>query len=304
MKDLKLTVVILTYNEELHIERAIRSISSISETCYVVDSGSSDKTIFLAKKAGAKILTHAFVNQAEQFNWALEQLPSDTVWVFRLDADEVLSPELEQSLCERLPTLGTEVAGGTVLRRIAFLGEPIRWGGLFPFPVLRLLRFRHGRSENRWMDEHIVVDGETIQLDGEILDNNLKSLSWWIDKHNNYASREAVELLNVEFDFLKRGHAAFELSSKSNFRRWLKTNIYGALPTGFRAFAYFLYRYFFRFGFLDGKKGRAFHFLQGFWYRYLVDLKVEEVKHYMNANGTDAAAAIRDVLKIDVQPKL
>jgi len=296
---MSLTVVILTRDEALHIARAIASVQEVADRIVVVDSGSTDATAEIARGLGAEVLFHPFVTQAKQFNWALEQLPADTSWVFRLDADEVISPQLARSLAQRLPTLGPEVAGASVPRRIAFLGRPIRWGGMFPVRITRLLRYGHGRSEDRWMDEHILLNGSEMPLDGELLDDSLKPLSWWIDKHNNYASREVVEILDVEYSFLGR-----EIGSRPNgqagLKRWLKEKVYAQLPGGVRALAYFIYRYFFRLGFLDGKEGTAFHVLQGLWYRYLVDAKLYEVRLYMQRNNVDAVRAIRDVLGIDV----
>jgi len=223
-----------------------------------------------------------FVTQAKQFNWALTQLPSDTDWVFRLDADEVVSPALAKSLATLLPQLDSQVAGVLVARRMTFLGQPIRYGGLFPVQVLRVFRFGRGHSEDRWMDEHIFVDGAVVKLHGEVTDDNLNTLTWWTDKHNKYASREAVEILNREFRFIQRkSNESMKGGLQSSFKRWIKEQIYSRLPAGFRAFAYFIYRYIIRFGFLDGKVGTAFHFLQGLWYRYLVDAKVAEVRRYM-----------------------
>ena len=195
---MSVTVVILTVNEARHIERALRSVAAIADVTFVVDSGSTDRTVEIARAMGAEVLTHLFVNQAQQFNWALDQLPADTDWVLRLDADEVVSSELAGEITARLPALPEEVAGLTLPRRIAFLGRPIRYGGVFPAHVLRLFRFGRGRSEDRWMDEHIAVEGRVEALEGELLDDNLNPLGWWIDKHNHYASREALEVLLAE----------------------------------------------------------------------------------------------------------
>jgi hypothetical protein len=83
-------------------------------------------------------------------------------------------------------------------------------------------------------------------------------------------------------------------------KRWLKEKVYVRLPGGFRAFAYFFYRYALRLGFLDGKEGTAFHFLQGFWYRYLVDAKVAEVKRYIEVHNCSVTMGIKQVLGIKV----
>lgn len=294
-----LTTVILTFNEERHIARAIGSVADVTDRFVVVDSGSTDRTVEIARDLGAQVLFHPFVTQARQFNWALNQLPQDTSWVFRLDADEVVSPELAHSLAAFVGQ-ASKVAGAEVQRRIAFLGRPIRWGGLFPVPIVRVLRFGKGRSEDRWMDEHIVLDGPVATLDGELLDDNLNSLTWWTAKHNSYASREVVELLNLEHGFFHRDTAGALGDAQAVRKRWLKEKLYARLPGGLRAFAYFAFRYLLRGGFRDGREGLAFHVLQGFWYRFLVDAKLSEVRSYMARHSCSAPEAIQAVLEIDV----
>ena len=295
-----LTTVILTFNEERHIARAIGAVAAVSDRVVVVDSGSTDGTVDIATTLGAQVLVHPFVTQARQFNWALSQLPADTDWVFRLDADEVVSPALAQSLAAFVAQDGAGAAGAEVLRRIAFLGRPIRWGGLFPVPIVRVLRFGKGRSEDRWMDEHILLDGPVAALKGELLDDNLNSLTWWTAQHNAYASREVVELLDLEHGFLQRGTANTLGGGQAGLKRWLKEKVYSRLPGGLRALVYFLYRYLLRAGFLDGREGFAFHVLQGFWYRFLVDTKLSEVRAYMARQSCSAPDAIEAVLGIDV----
>lgn len=295
-----LTTVILTKDESRHIARAINSVSDITDHILVVDSGSSDDTVEIAAGLGARVISNPWRNYATQFNHALENLPDGTAWVLRLDADEVISPELAEEIAEGIAKLGDETAGVYVSRRISFLGRPIRWGGIFPIRVLRLFRAGQGRCEHRWMDEHILVDGSTVGFNGEIMDDNLNSLSWWTDKHNSYASREAVDILNLQYGFIAHETIADLYGGKqAGVKRWLKEKVYARLPRGARAFVYFLYRYVIRLGFLDGPEGTAFHILQGFWYRYLVDMKLHEVRLYMTRNHVDVVTAIRDVLGID-----
>ena len=149
------------------------------------------------------------------------------------------------------------------------------------------------------MDEHIVVEGPTISLAGELVDDNLRPLGWWTDKHNRYASLEAVEILNLEFGFLDRGADPPGMPARSaGTRRWIKESVYSRCPGGWRAFAYFVYRYVLRLGFLDGRAGASFHFLQGFWYRFLVDAKVNEVKLHMRVHHVDVREAIHRVLGV------
>ncbi|MCF7779647.1 glycosyltransferase [Sulfitobacter sp. M220] len=296
-----LTVVILTKNEGRHIERALESVAQVASNCYVVDSGSTDGTVEIAQSKGAIVLHNPWVNYASQFNWALAQLPKDTDWVFRLDADEVITLELEEEIRGKLPVVPPHICGIFVSRRIHFLGCPIRWGGVFPVQVLRIFRHGYAHCENRWMDEHIVSQGGSIKISGEIIDDNHNSLTWWTDKHNSYASREVVDILNQEYNFTPiETIASLRGGQQASIKRWIKEKVYSRLPCGFRALMYFLYRYIFRLGFLDGRAGTDFHFLQGFWYRYLVDAKLREVKVHMKSSGVDVTDAISAVLGIEV----
>ncbi|MER8548326.1 glycosyltransferase family 2 protein [Mesorhizobium sp. M1169] len=295
-----LTVIILTRDEERHIARAISSVIGLATKIFVVDSGSTDRTVSIAKSLGAEVRENQWRNYATQFNWALDQLPLGTGWVMRLDADEIIMPDLAHEIKVRLRTLGADIVGVNVGRRMTFLGQPIRYGGLFPIRVLRIFRHGAGRCEDRWMDEHIKVKGEVEEFHGEILDDNRNSLTWWTDKHNSYASREVVDLLNLEYGFAVHDTVAGLNGGQAGIKRWFKEKVYARLPGGGRALLYFLYRYLFRFGVLDGRCGLAFHLLQGFWYRFLVDMKLLEVRRYMDREKVDAPTAIRAVLDIIV----
>lgn len=295
-----LTAIILTRDEERHIARAIASLGGLAEHVFVVDSGSTDRTVEIARGLGAEVVAHRFENYARQFNWALDHLPWKDGWVLRLDADEIVSPELRAEIAAMLPQLAPEIDGVVVGRRMCFLGRTIRHGGLFPIRVLRLFRAGRGRCEDRWMDEHTVVAGATVDLRGEIIDDNLNSLTWWTAKHNAYASREVVDLLSLETGHLPRDSSAALGGGQAGVKRWLKERVYTRLPGGLRAAAYFFYRYLLRAGFLDGREGLAFHVLQGFWYRFLVDAKLAEVRRAMLRDGLSAEEAVRRLLGIDL----
>ncbi|HMN13903.1 MAG TPA: glycosyltransferase family 2 protein [Bellilinea sp.] len=284
----------LAFNEELHLARCIDSVKDIADEIVVADCFSTDATLEIARARGARIIRNEWVSHATQFNWALEQLGADTDWVLRIDADEYLTPQLRDEIRARLPGLPKEVEGVHLDRRMTFQGRLIRQGGVFPVKVLRLFRHGRGRCENRWMDDHIKVAGTTVDFAGELIDDNLNTLTWWTNKHNQYASREAVDLLNLEYRFMPHDSvASLRDGGQAGAKRWLKEAVYARLPPGLRAFAYFFYRYVLRLGFLDGQAGTAFHFLQGFWYRYLVDAKVAEVKRRMAETGEGPVAAIR-----------
>lgn len=125
------------------------------------------------------------------------------------------------------------------------------------------------------MDEHIAVSGKVENLEHPFFDDNLNGLTWWTQKHNGYATREAIDLLMTEYGLVDEAVANTGAHSMAVRRKKLK---YCRLPLFWRAFAFFVYRYIFRLGFLDGKEGFLWHFLQGFWYRSLADAKVFEMK--------------------------
>ena len=247
-----------------------------AECIFVVDSGSTDKTIDIASSFTDQVIYHPFTNQAEQFNWALDNLPIETEWVFRLDADEFLTPDLIEEIRTVLPRTPGNVTGLIMKRRVYFKGRWIKHGGYYPIWLLRLFRYGKAQSEQLEMDEHIVLlEGETQRLKNDFVDNNHKDLTFWTLKHENYAAREARSLLKLVGDENK-GDLGGEQSMR---KRWLKGNVYARSPLFLRALLYFLFRYFVLLGFLDGVEGLIFHTLQGFWYRFYVDAKIWEIQH-------------------------
>lgn len=292
----QLTAIILTHNEAQHIGRAIASVQQCATRVLVVDSGSVDDTVALARSAGAEVLHHPWINYATQFNWALDQIAGKAGWILRLDADEVVTPQLAKQIMTGLP----DVCGVYVQRRMCFQGQSVRHGGVFPIKVLRLFRNGAGRCETRWMDEHILVDGPVAYIDGDIIDDNHKPLDWWVAKHNHYASREVVDILNRQYHLLPDENVGRMGLGQTARKRWIKDMVYARLPVGLRAGAYFFYRYILRLGFLDGPRARSFHVLQGFWYRYLVDAKLAETRRYMAQNKASPQDAISAVLDIDI----
>ena len=252
-----LTVIILTYNEEKHIQRCIQNIKLLTENIFVVDSNSNDNTVKMSKTLGAKIFNNKWeYNHAKQFNWALNNLPIETEWVLRLDADEYLLPELIEEIKKKLSLLGNNVNGIIFKRQHIFLNKWMK-RGIYPVKLIRLFRYKKAICEQRWMDEHItLIEGDAIEFGNDFVDHNLNNLTWWINKHNGYATREAFDLLNIKNNNVKSGLNVKQSSNK----RWIKENIYSRLPLFIRPFFYFIYRYFFRLGFLDGVQGLIWTF--------------------------------------------
>ncbi len=300
---MKVTAIILTYNEEVHLERCIQSILPLTTEILVVDSYSTDRTVEIAKKYKAKVIQKVWQNNHSlQFNWAQTQLEhSKTEWVLRIDADEILTKDLINKIKLQLSTIDPDINGVLFYRKIVFQGKSINFGGVGRNLVSRLFRYGHGISESRWMDEHIKIDGKCKTISAAIIDDNLNSVSWWIDKHNNYSSREAVDLLNLKYHFADLNSVSdAPARSVISKKRWVKEKIYSKLPLGLRALGYFLYRYIVLGGFMDGVIGSQFHFLQAFWYRYLVDIKYAEVERYINKHKVSPEHAINKVLGIKI----
>lgn len=276
-----LAVVLLTYNEEIHIERALNSIKSIASEIYVVDSGSTDRTVELVEKHGAQVFYNKFVNQAKQFQWALDNLPIKSRWIMRLDADEIIEEDLQQEIQEKLYLLPENIVGVNLKRKHIFMDRWIKHGGRFPLVLLRIWRTGHGRIEDRWMDEHMVISGgETVTFNGGFADHNLNDLTFFTDKHNKYATREAIDVLNQKLNLFPRDESlnTESASFQASIKRIAKEKVYNKIPFTLAALAYFLYRYIFQLGFLDGRSGLVYHFLQGYWYRFLVGAKIMELE--------------------------
>jgi glycosyltransferase involved in cell wall biosynthesis len=297
---LDLSVVILSYNEEIHIQRCIESVSGIAQKVYLVDSFSTDRTIELASGQGAEIYQNKWENNhSKQFNWALDQLPIRTKWVLRLDSDEYLTPELVEELKVKLPGLDQSITGVVLPLRRVFLNRTIK-RGTGTVKLLRIFQYGKGRCEQRWMDEHIQLsEGETIEFTNEFADHNLNNLVWWTTKHRGYAIREAIDLLDMELCLLEKENSNHRLSTHAAAKRWKKIR-YARQHLFWRSFFYFFYRYFIRLGFTEGKEGFLWHFLQGCWYRTLVDAMIFEIK---DACGTDRQK-IRDYIRVNYSIEL
>ena len=285
-----ITAVILTYNEEKHLERCLLSVSKICTDIVIVDSFSNDNTESIAAKFKVRFYQNKWINYASQFNWAIENTEIDTEWVIRVDADEYIDEKLQKNLLQ-LNDFKKEVIGVRIKRMMCFFEEPLKKGGMYPIWHLKIWRNKTAICEQRWMDERMVsvVDGEIASLDGNLIDNNLNNITWWTQKHNNYATREAIDVLDKIFNFTNNKLAKSSLFGTSEERRrWLKMR-YLKMPLFVRPFLFFFIRYVLQGGFLEGKRGFIWSILQCFWYRFLVDVKIYEV--YKNA-GKDKEAII------------
>lgn len=278
-----LTIIILTKNEEQNLKKCIDSFHGVAKRIVVVDSFSTDNTVVLAKSMGADVYEHKFENHAAQFNWALDNIDISTEWVAKVDADEEFTLELTQEIDEKLDNLSENVNGIILRRRVYFMGRWLKHGGKYPELLLRIFRVGHGMSEMKMMDEHLIVtDGNVVMFNHDFSDNNQKSLEWWIEKHNWYSNKEVLDQ-QMNAENMKRSCADDSMentttSIQAKIKRYIKNYGYYSLPMFFRTHLYYIYRYYIRLGFLDGKEGKIYTFLQAYWYRYLVDAKLYECR--------------------------
>lgn len=268
---LSLIVIILTHNETVHIERAIKNVLGWADKIIVLDSYSEDDTVEKAKSLSAESISRKFDNYKNQREYAIEYSKNQAEWLFFLDADEYLTEELKVEIKEAIKR--TDIAGYYLPRRFIFMNKWIKWGGYYPTYLLRLFRPEQA-SLNRIINEHVTVLGNKSYLKHDFVDHNLKGISNWVDKHNRYATYEAMDLMTF-----KKNSIETKISFDKNGKQWLRYKVWNKLPIIIvRPLLYFVYRYFFRLGFLDGKEGFIYHFLQGFWFWFIIDVKYFELK--------------------------
>ena len=278
---LPVSVIVLTYNEEDNIEICLQSIQDWADEIFVVDSGSTDDTLEIVSRYTKQIFKHPFENYSLQRNWAQNELPIKNDWVFHIDADERVTPVLAENLKNFFKDNDAKhrVSGLMISRRIEFLGRFINHGGLYPTYHLRVFKKEVGYCEERDYDQHFIVDGETEILKGDLINRTASSLESWTNRHNRWAQMEARFLINQAGNSTTSGVRPDFAGTPIERRRWLRRSILEKAPLFLRSFLYFLYRYFFRGGFLDGAEGLIYHVLHGFWFRFYIDSCIYEVKH-------------------------
>lgn len=301
MEKQDVTFIILTYNEEIHIRRCLENVSPIAKDIVVIDCISTDKTQEICREFdNVRVIEHPWSgNQATQFNWALDNVEIKTSWVFRLDADEYLTPELISEMQEKLPKMNPEVSAVVLPLGRAFQGRVLKHGIVKGIKMIRLFRTGKVCYEQRLMDEHLqVLEGETAEFQGKFVDDSLIGIRAFVAKHNSYSDREAALLLDAEF-----GLTEIPQSGDSNYAEEVaakrkQKEKYAKMPLFWRSIGYFCYRYFAKLGFLDGKEGFMWDFFQGLWYRMLVDAKVFEARKFAQGDKNLIIQYINEKLKV------
>jgi glycosyltransferase involved in cell wall biosynthesis len=276
------TVIITTRNEEANIEKCLRSIHGFANQVFVIDSESEDQTVAIARKYADEVRNLAYVHDAIIpwiFQWGLDNLPIRNEWVMILEADQVMTPELKREL-QQLFSQSYISENGFYIRRIQiFRGRQIRFGGYGSKYLLKLFRRSTGELDKQEQDTRVYVKGQVGKLKSPIVEENLKEaeILFYLQKHLRYAEAFARE----EFRRRQEG-IQFKLKPRlfgtpDQHTLWLK-RLYYRLPLYVRPFAYWFYHYFLLLGFLDGKEGAIFHFLRAFWFRLVVDIRLEELR--------------------------
>lgn len=269
---MKPSVVILAFNSAESLPATLASLTGLTDDIHVVDSGSTDETVAIAKSFGAQVLFHPFESYGHQRNWAIAHCPVRYQWQLHLDADERLLPELR----DEIASLPEEKAmdGFFLARYVCFLGRVLKHGGMSPTWHMRLFKTGKGHCEEREYDQHFLCDGATAKLSGAMIDDLRMPLTEWTARHNRWADAEVREQLrNSSEGQVQSNLRGNVIERKRALRGW-----YNSAPLFSRAFALLFYRYVVRLGFLDGKEGFIYWILQTFWFRFLIDAKIFEQK--------------------------
>lgn len=273
---MKISLLILTYNEIVHLKRLLRNISMFDDIIFI-DSYSNDGTAKFIEKyskinKNIKYFKNRYYNQSKQLDWTIKNIKFKNDFIFKLDADEVISDDLLieiKKIFSENNNIPSSINGFYVRRNIYFMQKLLKWGGVYNLPVIRIFRKDHFKIEKRSMDEHILVNNFSKITKGCINDTNLNDFEFYIKKHIDYAIKESNEIKNTSFENSKE-----KMPFRVYLKKKIKYQIYYKLPPIFRSFVVFIYRYLILLGFLDGKKGFYFHFVNSFLYRAIVDLLI------------------------------
>lgn len=268
-----LTAIILTKDEEKNIAACLNSIAGFAKRAVVIDCGSRDRTAEIAKSLGADVITHAFTYYAAQFNYGLDNANIDTKWTLRLDADERFTPAAIKK-CEQLMRKheNDDVNGIVMQADFYFLGRLMKHGVTNKRKIM-VFKTGIGRIEDRKRDAHTVLSsGRTVAISERFLHYDFKDLNSYIARYNWYAGRELYDYVAYQ-----EGASQDANTDEALMRhRRKKFGLYYRAPRFFRAWLWFVYNYYFKLGFLDGREGYIYSYFEYYWYRFLIDARIFE----------------------------
>ncbi|CAN5799990.1 hypothetical protein BH11PLA1_BH11PLA1_13480 [soil metagenome] len=270
----RIDIMIPTFNEAAHIRETVLNARALGNV-YVLDSFSTDGTQQLARDAGATVVEHKFENYSKQKNWGLENLPFKGEWVFILDADERITPELAAEL-RRVGADPKAAEGYFVNRVVIMMGRAIRHGGMLPSWNLRFFKRGSCRYEDRSVHEHMMCDGRTEYLRHLMLHIRRETISEYIAKHIRYADMESDEWIKMRVGSDQAARANRLFRDLPRYRLYLRRDYWPFVPA--KPMVRFVYMYIFRLGFLDGSAGWHLACLMG-CYEYMISLLYREKRH-------------------------
>lgn len=295
-----LTIIILTYNEEDNIRACLESIKDIQANRFVVDSYSTDRTLDILEEYGVPYQQHPFLNYSAQRNWAQENHPFKSEWLLHLDAGERATTDLVHWINQQFEPTDPTIDGYLIARRAIFMGRWIRHGSYHPIYQLRLVRKGTARCEYKAYDQHFISTGKVqpTPANADLEDLVMNNMRDFTVNHARWALYEAAETIHNESAARSGTLQAKLFGSPIERRRWFKQKIFQRVPLFVRSFFYFFYRYFFKLGFLDGKEGLIFHVLQGFWFRFLVDALIFEIRQDLDEDPLEVILQKKYGLKL------
>ena len=271
----KIAVVILTNTCEKIIKNTINKAKKITKNIIIVDSGSKDKTLNIVKKMKCKIYKRKFKNYSDQRNYIIKKCNKIYEWQLHIDSDEILSEKLIKNIKSTLKN-GNNNYSYIIKRDVFFLNKRLHYGGASNWH-LRLFPSYSTICEKKEYDNHFISKLKTKKLQGSLLDKNIKNLTDWTTSHNFWSSLAAKDK-NIKKKLLIKPKL---FGNKIERTRFIK-NIILSLPLGLKGFTLFFVKYFLMLGFLDGKVGFIFAFLNSFWFHTLTDAKKYELLNNKN----------------------
>jgi hypothetical protein len=260
------------FNEELHLKRLMPFLKKLGIPFFILDSNSTDKSIKIVKKYKVKFYTGKWKTFSHKLNYGLMLNPYRSDWIIRLDADEYFDINFIRLLkSNQFKLLNETIDAIYVNRKIMFMGKWMRYGGVYPGKIIRIIKPGKAFYETKPLDEH-VISKNPIYLDVDIVDSPLYDLPNLLRKYIRYA-----EIFRDDFFEFNKPRLTKKKKGQSALKVYLQ-NFFLVSPLFLRCFGYWFYRYIIKLGFLDGLRGFIFNFIHAFFYRFIVDACIYERK--------------------------
>ena len=266
----KIAIIILTFNSEKIIKRTIKAAKKISKEIIILDSFSTDRTIEVVKNLKCKVYKRKFLNYSDQRNYAIKMCNKSYQWQLHIDSDEVLSEQLVKNINDVLKK-DIKDKSYIIKRHVYFMNRKLLFGATSNWH-LRLFPSKSTICENKKYDQHFVSNLVSEKINGSLLDINNKNLTDWITIHNKWSTLSSLEKYSKSSKLTK----AKLFGNNIERTRFIK-NIFFILPIGLKSFSLFFVKYFLLLGFLDGRAGFIYIFLNTLWFHTLIDAKKFEI---------------------------